>query len=266
MPSLNCDINDLFGPTEASSSFCHNNDLIGTIPTPPRPISFSFENLNMVLWLEGPESSIIKVKVKEYIPKTPLAWKKLPKKAILLIYAMKSKSVAKINAIIAFPTSVKIHFVCFTVNGSFRITTHLFRQFVRFSQGNSTLCVYTRYRLPVYFGPYTHIQLLALSKQPVNVKEQKCDFKAQRDRGSERGWRELQYTHSLSLSLSLAREVRHLSKFNTGHAAVTSHWPFVCYPFWAIPGFNDFQFFCALLQGNVCVTCIVLFQLWLAPE
>ena len=64
MPSLNCDINDLFGPTEANSSFCHNNDLIGTIPIPPRPISFSFENLNMVLWLEGPESCIIKVKVK----------------------------------------------------------------------------------------------------------------------------------------------------------------------------------------------------------
>ena len=40
------------------------NDLIGTIPIPPRPISFSFENLNMVLWLEGPESCIIKVKVK----------------------------------------------------------------------------------------------------------------------------------------------------------------------------------------------------------
>ena len=39
---------------------------------------------------------------------------------------MKSKSVAKINAIITFPTSVKIHFVCFTVTGSFLITIHLF--------------------------------------------------------------------------------------------------------------------------------------------
>ena len=48
------------------------------------------------------------------------------KKAILLIEAMKSKSVAKINAIITFPTSVKIHFVCFTVTGSFLITIHLF--------------------------------------------------------------------------------------------------------------------------------------------
>ena len=28
---------------------CHNNHLIGTILRPPRPISFSFENLNMVL-------------------------------------------------------------------------------------------------------------------------------------------------------------------------------------------------------------------------
>ena len=35
---------------------------------------------------------------------------------------MKSKSVAKINAIITFPMSVKIHFVCFTVTGSFLIT------------------------------------------------------------------------------------------------------------------------------------------------
>ena len=34
--------------------------------------------------------------------------------------------VAKINAIITFPTSVKIHFVCFTVTGSFLITIHLF--------------------------------------------------------------------------------------------------------------------------------------------
>ena len=50
---------------------------------------------------------------------------------------MKSNSVAKINAIITFPTFVKIHFVCFTVTGSFLITIHLFRQFVRFSQGNS---------------------------------------------------------------------------------------------------------------------------------
>ena len=50
---------------------------------------------------------------------------------------MKSKSVAKINAIITFPTSVKINFVCFTVTGSFLITIHLFGQFVRFSQGNS---------------------------------------------------------------------------------------------------------------------------------
>ena len=48
------------------------------------------------------------------------------KKAILLIQAMKSKSVAKINAIITFPTSVKIHFVCFTETGSFLITIHLF--------------------------------------------------------------------------------------------------------------------------------------------
>ena len=32
---------------------------------------------------------------------------------------MKSKSVSKINAIITFPTYVKIHFVCFTVTGSF---------------------------------------------------------------------------------------------------------------------------------------------------
>ena len=40
----------------------------------------------------------------------------------------------KINAIITFPTSVKIHFVCFTVTGSFLITIHLFGQFVRFSQ------------------------------------------------------------------------------------------------------------------------------------
>ena len=39
---------------------------------------------------------------------------------------MKSKSVAKINAIITFPTAVKIHFVCFTVTGSFLITIHLF--------------------------------------------------------------------------------------------------------------------------------------------
>ena len=39
---------------------------------------------------------------------------------------MKSKSVAKINAIITFPTPVKIHFVCFTVTGSFLITIHLF--------------------------------------------------------------------------------------------------------------------------------------------
>ena len=39
---------------------------------------------------------------------------------------MKSKSVAKINAIITFPTSVKINFVCFTVTGSFLITIHLF--------------------------------------------------------------------------------------------------------------------------------------------
>ena len=39
---------------------------------------------------------------------------------------MKSKSVAKINAIITFPTSVKIHFLCFTVAGSFLITIHLF--------------------------------------------------------------------------------------------------------------------------------------------
>ena len=57
---------------------------------------------------------------------------------------MKSKSVAKINAIITFPTSVKIHFVCFTVTGSFLITIHLFRKFVRFSQGNSncqTVCL-----------------------------------------------------------------------------------------------------------------------------
>ena len=52
--------------------------------------------------------------------------KKLPKKAILLIQAMKSKSVAKINAIITFPTSVKIHSVCFTVTGSFLIIIHLF--------------------------------------------------------------------------------------------------------------------------------------------
>ena len=37
---------------------------------------------------------------------------------------MKSKSVAKLNAIITFPTSVKIHFVCFTVTGSFLITIH----------------------------------------------------------------------------------------------------------------------------------------------
>ena len=29
---------------------------------PPRPISFSFENLNMVLWLKGPESCNVKVK------------------------------------------------------------------------------------------------------------------------------------------------------------------------------------------------------------
>ena len=59
------------------------------------------------------------------------------KKAILLIYAMKSKYVAKINAIITFPTSVKVHFVCFTVTGSFLITIHLFGPFVRFSQGHS---------------------------------------------------------------------------------------------------------------------------------
>ena len=59
------------------------------------------------------------------------------KEAILLKEAMKSKSLAKINAIITFPTSVKIHFVCFTVTGSFLITIHLFGQFVRFSQGNS---------------------------------------------------------------------------------------------------------------------------------
>ena len=63
--------------------------------------------------------------------------KSFQKKVILLILAMKSKSVAKINAIITFPTSVKIHFVCFTVTGSFLITIHLFRQFVRFSQENS---------------------------------------------------------------------------------------------------------------------------------
>ena len=44
--------------------FCHNNDLIGTIPRPLRLVSFSFENLNMVLWLKGPESCIIKIKVK----------------------------------------------------------------------------------------------------------------------------------------------------------------------------------------------------------
>ena len=37
----------------------------------------------------------------------------------MLIQAMKSKSVAKINAIITFPTSVKIHFVCFTVTTVF---------------------------------------------------------------------------------------------------------------------------------------------------
>ena len=63
--------------------------------------------------------------------------KKKKKKAILLIQAMKSKSVTKINAIITFPTSVKIHFVCLTVTGSFLITIDLFGQFVRFSQGNS---------------------------------------------------------------------------------------------------------------------------------
>ena len=39
---------------------------------------------------------------------------------------MKSKSVAKINASITFPTSVKIHFVYFTETGSFLITIHLF--------------------------------------------------------------------------------------------------------------------------------------------
>ena len=39
---------------------------------------------------------------------------------------MKSKSVAKINAIITFPTFVKIHFVCFIVTWSFLITIHLF--------------------------------------------------------------------------------------------------------------------------------------------
>ena len=54
---------------------------------------------------------------------------------------MKSKSVAKINAIVTFPTSVKIHFVCFTVTGSFLITIHLFGQFVRFSQGNSNCMI-----------------------------------------------------------------------------------------------------------------------------
>ena len=47
---------------------------------------------------------------------------------------MKSKSVAKINVIITFPTSVKIHFVCFTVTGSFLITIHLFGHFVRFRE------------------------------------------------------------------------------------------------------------------------------------
>ena len=45
------------------SGKCHNNDLIGSILRPPRPISFSFENLNMVLWLKGPESCNVKVKV-----------------------------------------------------------------------------------------------------------------------------------------------------------------------------------------------------------
>ena len=62
---------------------------------------------------------------------------KKKKKAILLKKAMKSKFIVKINAIITFPTSVKIHFVCFTVTGSFLITIHLFGQFVRFSQENS---------------------------------------------------------------------------------------------------------------------------------
>ena len=61
----------------------------------------------------------------------------LPTAQILLIQAMKSKSVAKINFNITFPTSVKIHFICFTVTGSFLITIHLFRQFDGFSQGNS---------------------------------------------------------------------------------------------------------------------------------
>ena len=52
---------------------------------------------------------------------------------------MKSKSVAKINAIIAFPTSVKFRFVCFTVTGSFLITVHLFWQF-EFPWLNLTNC------------------------------------------------------------------------------------------------------------------------------
>ena len=45
---------------------------------------------------------------------------------------MKSKYVAKINAIITFPTSVKIHFVCFTVTGSFSDYHSLVWQFERF--------------------------------------------------------------------------------------------------------------------------------------
>ena len=46
------------------------------------------------------------------------------------------KSVAKINAIITFPTSVKICFVCFHSNWVIS-DYHSFGQFVRFSQGNS---------------------------------------------------------------------------------------------------------------------------------
>ena len=68
---------------------------------------------------------------------------------------MKSKSEAKINAIITFPTSVKIHFVCFTVTGSFLITIHLFGQFVRFSQGNSNCQTRPRRTLWLLSGMHT---------------------------------------------------------------------------------------------------------------
>ena len=47
-----------------------------------------------------------------------------------------NKSVAKINAIITFLTSVKIHFVCFTVTGSFLITIHLLAVRISLAESN----------------------------------------------------------------------------------------------------------------------------------